>query len=93
VINGVIRPVVEELNFRGHQLPRIDRFGRGVPILNAVLFSIYHVWTLWQNAGRILALIPWMFTVWPKRSLTPSLGHPHLCELHLPVPRARSSDR
>jgi membrane protease YdiL (CAAX protease family) len=44
-INGILGPVVEELYFRGHLLPRIDRFGRGAPVLNAVLFSLYHFWT------------------------------------------------
>ncbi len=73
-INGVIGPVVEELYFRGHLLPRIDRFGRGAPVLNAVLFSLYHFWTPWQNIGRILALLPWIFTVWRKRSLALSMA-------------------
>jgi uncharacterized protein len=73
-INGVIGPVVEELYFRGHLLPRIDRFGRGAPVLNAVLFSLYHLWTPWQNVGRILALLPWIFTVWRKRSLALSMA-------------------
>ena len=73
-INGVIGPVVEELYFRGHLLPRIDRFGRGAPVLNAVLFSLYHLWTPWQNIGRILALLPWIFTVWRKRSVALSIA-------------------
>jgi uncharacterized protein len=73
-INGIIGPVVEELYFRGHLLPRIDRFGRGAPILNAVLFSLYHLWTPWQNIGRILALLPWIYTVWRKRSLALSMA-------------------
>ena len=73
-INGVIGPVVEELYFRGHLLPRIDRFGRGAPVLNAVLFSLYHLWTPWQNIGRILGLLPWIFTVWRKRSLALSIA-------------------
>lgn len=73
-INGVIGPVVEELYFRGHLLPRIDRFGRGAPVLNAVLFSLYHLWTPWQNIGRMLALLPWIFTVWRKRSLALSMA-------------------
>jgi membrane protease YdiL (CAAX protease family) len=73
-INGVIGPVVEELYFRGHLLPRIDRFGRGAPVLNAVLFSLYHLWTPWQNVGRILALLPWIYTVWRKRSLALSMA-------------------
>ena len=73
-INGVIGPVVEELYFRGHLLPRIDRFGRGAPVLNAVLFSLYHFWTPWQNVGRILGLLPWIFVVWRKRSLALSMA-------------------
>jgi membrane protease YdiL (CAAX protease family) len=72
-INGVIGPVVEELYFRGHLLPRIDRFGRGAPVLNAVLFSVYHFWTPWQNPGRILGLLPWIYTVWRKRSVQLSI--------------------
>jgi membrane protease YdiL (CAAX protease family) len=73
-INGVIGPVVEELYFRGHLLPRIDRFGRGAPVLNAVLFSVYHFWTPWQNLGRILGLLPWIYTVWRKRSVQLSIA-------------------
>ena len=73
-INGILGPVVEELYFRGHLLPRIDRFGRGAPVLNAVLFSLYHFWTPWQNIGRILGLLPWIYTVWRKRSLALSIA-------------------
>jgi membrane protease YdiL (CAAX protease family) len=73
-INGILGPVVEELYFRGHLLPRIDRFGRGAPVLNAVLFSLYHLWTPWQNIGRILGLLPWIYTVWRKRSLALSVA-------------------
>ena len=73
-INGILGPVVEELYFRGHLLPRIGRFGRGAPVLNAVLFSLYHLWTPWQNIGRILGLLPWIYTVWRKRSLALSMA-------------------
>jgi membrane protease YdiL (CAAX protease family) len=73
-VNGILGPVVEELYFRGHLLPRIDRFGRGAVVLNAVLFSLYHFWTPWQNIGRILGLLPWIYTVWRKRSLALSMA-------------------
>jgi membrane protease YdiL (CAAX protease family) len=69
VFNGIVGPVVEELYFRGHLLPRIDRFGRWAPVLNAVLFSVYHFWTPWQNLGRIVGLLPWVYTVWRTRSV------------------------
>jgi membrane protease YdiL (CAAX protease family) len=73
-INGILGPVIEELYFRGHLLPRIERLGRGAPVLNAVLFSLYHLWTPWQNIGRILGLLPWIYTVWRKRSLALSIA-------------------
>lgn len=74
LLNGVIGPVVEELYFRGHLLPRIDRFGRGAPVLNAALFSLYHLWTPWQNIGRFLGLLPWIYTVWRKRNIRLSMA-------------------
>jgi membrane protease YdiL (CAAX protease family) len=74
LINGVVGPVVEELYFRGHLLPRIERYGRGAPALNAVLFSLYHFWTPWQNPGRIVALLPWIYTVRRKRCLSLSIA-------------------
>ena len=73
LFNGFVGPVVEELYFRGHLLPRIDRFGRAAPLLNTVLFSVYHFWTPWANIGRIIALLPWVYTVWRTRSLMLSL--------------------
>lgn len=72
LLNGFVGPVVEELYFRGHLLPRIDRYGRGAPVLNAVLFSVYHFWTPWANPGRIVGLLPWVYLVWRERAI--SLG-------------------
>jgi membrane protease YdiL (CAAX protease family) len=67
VLNGVAGPVVEELYFRGYLLPRISRYGWWAPVLNAVLFSIYHFFSPWQNLIRILALLPMTFiTQWKK---------------------------
>lgn len=69
VSNGFVGPVVEELYFRGHLLPAIGRLGVWAPVLNTVLFSVYHFWTPWQNLGRIIALLPWVYTVWRTRSI------------------------
>ena len=74
LLNGFLGPVVEELYFRGHLLPRIDRYGRGAPVLNAVLFSAYHFWTPWANPGRVLGLLPWIYVVWREQSLALSLA-------------------
>jgi uncharacterized protein len=67
--NGVVGPVTEELYFRGHLLPRIDRYGRKAPVLNTVLFSLYHFWTPWQNPARIIGLLPMVWSTWRKRSV------------------------
>ncbi len=67
-LNGFAGPIVEELYFRGHLLPAIDRYGRWAPVMSAVLFSAYHFWTPWANPGRILGLLPWMHTIWRTRS-------------------------
>jgi uncharacterized protein len=69
VCNGVVGPVVEELYFRGYLLPRISRFGRAAPVLNTALFSLYHLWTPWQNPARIIGLVPMTWMVWRERSL------------------------
>jgi membrane protease YdiL (CAAX protease family) len=74
LFNGFVGPVVEELYFRGHLLPGIDRLGARAPVLNAVLFSLYHFWTPWQNLGRIVALLPWTFAVWRTRSVALSIA-------------------
>lgn len=68
VCNGVVGPVVEELYFRGYLLPRIDRLGRWAPVLNTVLFSLYHLWTPWQNLTRIVGLLPMTWLAWRWRS-------------------------
>lgn len=67
--NGVLGPVVEELYFRGYLLPRLERFGRWAPLLNVVLFSLYHFWTPWQCFSRILVLVPMVYTVLWKRNI------------------------
>lgn len=71
--NGFLGPVVEELYFRGYLLPRMAHLGRWAPVLHTVLFSVYHLWSPWQNLGRILALLPWVTVVWRTRSLALSL--------------------
>jgi uncharacterized protein len=68
VFNGVVGPVTEELYFRGFLLPRIDRYGRWAPVLNTVLFSIYHFWTPWQNLTRIIGFLPLSWLAWREHS-------------------------
>jgi uncharacterized protein len=69
VVNAIVGPTVEELYFRGYLLPRISRLGALAPLLNTILFSVYHFFTPWANVGRIVALLPMVYAAWWKRNL------------------------
>ncbi len=69
VLNAFVGSVTEELYFRGYLLPRIAHFGALAPVINVVLFSLYHFFTPWQNVGRILGLLPMVYAVWWKRDI------------------------
>jgi uncharacterized protein len=69
VFNGVIAPIVEELYFRGYLMSRLERFGNAAPFIVAVLFSLYHLFTPWENITRIIAFIPLHYVVWKKKNL------------------------
>jgi membrane protease YdiL (CAAX protease family) len=61
--------VVEELYFRGYLLPRINWLGGWSPVVNIVLFSLYHFWSPWENVVRLLALTPWIYATWRTRNI------------------------
>ena len=69
VCSGVIAPVVEEVYFRGHLLPRIERLGLWAPVIGTVLFAFQHLWTPLVNPGRVIAWLPVVYLVWRKRSI------------------------
>lgn len=69
LLNGLAAPIVEELYFRGYLLPRMARLGRWAPLVNSVLFSLYHFFTPWQNLGRLLAFVPLYYAVWWKKNI------------------------
>jgi uncharacterized protein len=74
ILNGFVGPITEELYFRGHLLPRLDRYGKAAPVLNTVLFSLYHFWTPWQNLARILGFLPTAWITWRTHSIYVSLA-------------------
>jgi hypothetical protein len=65
--------MVEELYFRGYLLPRMESLGIWAPIVNIVLFSLYHFWSPWENIVRLLGLSLWVFAVWRTRNIYLSL--------------------
>lgn len=68
-LNVLIGPPVEELYFRGYLLPGMSAYGRWAPLLNVVLFSVYHFWTPWQLLSRIAGVLPFAYGVWWKRNV------------------------
>lgn len=68
-ITGIVAPIVEELYFRGYLLPRLSRLKGLAPLVNILLFSLYHFFTPWQNITRIVALLPLGYITWWKRNI------------------------
>jgi hypothetical protein len=71
---GVTLPLIEELYFRGFLLPRIAHLGRWAPVLNTVLFSVYHLWSPWVVVSRVIFFLPGPWLVWRKKDLRLSIG-------------------
>ena len=69
VVQGFFGPITEECYFRGFLLPRMTRLGKAAPFANVVLFSLYHLFTPWENITRILALTPYVYLVWRKKNI------------------------
>jgi membrane protease YdiL (CAAX protease family) len=74
LLNGLLGPVTEELYFRGHLLPRLERYGRWAPVINTTLFSIYHFWSPWQILVRIAGFLPVSWVAWRTRSVYVSMA-------------------
>lgn len=70
LLSCILGPVMEEVYFRGYLLPRMNRFsGKWAPLLNAVLFSLYHFFSPWENPVRIAASFPLVYLVWKERNI------------------------
>lgn len=69
LLNGLAGPFVEELYFRGYLLPRIPASAQWAPLINVLLFSLYHFFSPWQNITRIIAFTPLVYVVAWKRNI------------------------
>lgn len=74
LVFGIIGPISEELYFRGYLLPRLAKLGKWAPLLNVVLFNLYHFWQLHLAVISIIALLPWIYIVWWKRNVYLSIS-------------------
>ena len=74
IVNGIVAPVVEEMYFRGYLLPRISRLGAWAPVVNTVLFSLYHFFSPFQIVSRIIQFLPVVYAAWWKRSIYVSMA-------------------
>lgn len=69
LLNGVAGPIVEEMYFRGFLLPRMNRLKGWAPLVNVLLFSLYHFFSPWQNPARIIGFAPMVYVTWRKRNI------------------------
>jgi uncharacterized protein len=69
LINGLVAPIVEELYFRGFLMPRISRFRWKTPLLEDVLFALYHLWQPWAYVIILLTMISYIAPVYRKRNI------------------------
>ena len=69
IVDGVANPIVEELYFRGHLLPRVSRFGRLAPLMSAFLFSLQHYWQPYNFPLIFLIQLAVVYVVWWKRNI------------------------
>ena len=72
--NGIAGPITEELYFRGYLLPRLGRYGRRAPVINTVLFAIYHFFSPWRYPAIIIGFLPITWVAWRKRSIFVSIA-------------------
>jgi membrane protease YdiL (CAAX protease family) len=69
ILNGFLGPIVEEIYFRGYLLPRMGIFGKFAPLINTIVFSIYHFFTPYQNVTRIIGVTPMIYSIWINKDL------------------------
>ncbi len=70
IFGCILGPLVEELYFRGYLLPRMEDYAhKWAPVINTVLFSLYHFFSPWENLIRIIAVLPFVYVVWRKKNI------------------------
>lgn len=81
IFNVLVGPITEELFFRGYLTSHYKKQSLFLPILIAVLFSLYHFWLPFNNVFRILAFAPVAYAAYKKKNLYISICFHCLCNL------------
>jgi len=74
LFNGLAGPITEELYFRGHLLPRMERYGAWAPLISTALFALYHFFSPWRYPAIIIGFLPISWMAWRKRSIYVSMA-------------------
>ena len=69
LLNGLIAPFAEEVYFRGYLLARMKTWGKYAFAINAILFSLYHLWQPYVYLTLILSLLPMIYLVNKTRDI------------------------
>ena len=68
LLSCFVAPLVEELYFRGFLLPRMEHWGWAAPVVNSLLFAVYHFYFLENVATIFVAFLPIAYVVRIKRN-------------------------
>lgn len=68
LLSGFVAPVVEELYFRGFLLPRMEHWGWAAPVVNSLLFAVYHFYFPGHLAVVFVAFLPIAYVVRIKKN-------------------------
>ena len=63
LLSGFVAPIVEELYFRGFLLPRMEHWEWAAPVVNSLLFAVYHFYFPGNVLGIFLVFLPIAYVV------------------------------
>jgi membrane protease YdiL (CAAX protease family) len=61
--------IAQEVYFRGYLLPRMPRAGLATPLINAGLFSVFHLTSPWAIVARLPYVVVFSLMAWWRKSL------------------------
>ena len=73
IFSGFVAPVVEELYFRGFLLSRMEHLKWAAPVMNSLLFALYHFYFPEKVLLIFVAFLPISYVVWKKRNVAISM--------------------